>query len=57
MIGNDKSSDIKGANDFGIDSLYFYSNISPIEDLSLPNTATYTVDGVDYKAIESLRVK
>ena len=57
MIGNDKSSDIKGANDFGIDSLYFYSNISPREDLTLPNTATYTVDGVDYKTIENLIVK
>ena len=57
MIGNDKSSDIKGANDFGIDSLYFYSNISPIEDLSLPNTSTYVVDGVDYKTIENLIVK
>ena len=44
-------------NDFGIDSLYFYSNISPIEDLSLPNTSTYVVDGVDYKTIENLIVK
>jgi hypothetical protein len=52
-----KTVAIKGANDFGIDSLYFYSNISPIEDLSLPNSATYTVDGVDYKTIESLIVK
>ena len=57
MIGNDKSSDIAGANNFGIDSLYFYSNISPKEDLSLPNNATYTIDGVNYKEIEKLIIK
>ena len=29
MIGNDHISDIKGAYDAGIDSLYLYTNISP----------------------------
>ena len=57
MIGNDKSTDIKGANDFGIDSLYFYSNISPIEDKDLPSLATYNLDEVDYKKISKLILK
>lgn len=29
MVGNDHICDAKGASDFGIDSLYWYTNISP----------------------------
>ena len=29
MIGNDWISDIQGAKDFGIDSVYLHTNISP----------------------------
>jgi ribonucleotide monophosphatase NagD (HAD superfamily) len=57
MIGNDKSSDIAGANNFGIDSLYFYSNISPKEDPQIESKATFTLDCVDYETIKKLIIK
>lgn len=57
MIGNDKSSDIEGANNFGIDSLYFYSNISPLNDPEIESKATYTLDNVDYEKIKNLIIK
>ena len=48
MIGNDFRSDIGGAADFGIDSLYIHQSISPEIDGEL--RSTYTVmDGDVYK--------
>ena len=51
MIGNDFQSDIGGAADFGIDSLYIHQSISPEIDGEL--RSTYTVmDGDVYKIKE-----
>lgn len=48
MIGNDYISDIGGAADFGIDSLYIHQSISPEIDGEL--RSTYKVmDGDVYK--------
>ncbi len=48
MIGNDFRSDIGGAADFGIDSLYIHQSISPAIDGEL--RSTYTImDGDVYK--------
>ena len=53
MIGNDFRSDIGGAADFGIDSLYIHQSISPDIDGEL--RSTYTVmDGDVYKMIAIL---
>jgi putative hydrolase of the HAD superfamily len=55
MIGNDFRSDIGGAADFGIDSLYIHQSISPEIDGEL--RSTYTVmDGNVFK-IKELTVK
>lgn len=53
MIGNDFRSDIGGAADFGIDSLYIHQSISPEIDGEL--RSTYTImDGDVYKMIDIL---
>ena len=53
MVGNDYISDIGGAADFGIDSLYIHQAISPDIDGEL--RSTYTVmDGDVYKMIDIL---
>ena len=53
MVGNDFRSDIGGAADFGIDSLYIHQSISPDIDGEL--RSTYTImDGDVYKMIEIL---
>ncbi len=53
MIGNDFRSDIGGAADFGIDSLYIHQSISPDIDGEL--RSTYAVmDGDVYKMIAIL---
>ena len=53
MVGNDYISDIGGAADFGIDSLYIHQAISPDVDGEL--RSTYTVmDGDVYKMIDIL---
>ena len=53
MIGNDFRSDIGGAADFGIDSLYIHQSISPDIDGEL--RSTYTImDGDVYKMIDYL---
>lgn len=52
MIGNDCISDIKGAFDYGIDSLYIHSNISPkIEGKLL---STYTVMEGDLNKVKEI---
>lgn len=56
MIGNDFRSDIGGAADFGIDSLYIHQSISPEIDGEL--RSTYTImDGDVYKMIPLLELK
>lgn len=53
MIGNDYCSDIGGAADFGIDSLYIHQLISP--EIKGDLRSTYTVmDGDVYKIIDIL---
>lgn len=54
MIGNDKTSDIKGAANAGIDSLYIASNISPREDKNLPSLANYEIADGDIGKILTL---
>ncbi len=55
MIGNDYISDIGGAADFGIDSLYIHQSISPEIDGEL--RSTYTVMDGDVYKIKKLIVK
>lgn len=55
MIGNDSVADIKGAYDFGIDSLYIHQSISP--DIVKPLKSKWSVlDGDVYK-IKDLIIK
>ncbi len=55
MIGNDYLSDIGGAADFGIDSLYIHQSISP--DIKGELRSTYTVMDGDVYKIKQLTVK
>ena len=55
MIGNDYLSDIGGAADFGIDSLYIHQSISPEIEGEL--RSTYTVMDGDVYKIKKLTVK
>lgn len=55
MIGNDYLSDIGGAADFGIDSLYIHQSISP--DINGELRSTYTVMDGDVYKIKQLTVK
>ena len=55
MIGNDYLSDIGGAADFGIDSLYIHQSISPENEGEL--RSTYTVMDGDVYKIKKLTVK
>ena len=55
MIGNDYLSDIGGAADFGIDSLYIHQSISP--DIEDELRSTYTVMDGDVYKIKKLTVK
>ena len=56
MIGNDHISDIGGAADFGIDSLYINQSISPdINDDEI--RSTYKVMDGDVYKIKKLIVK
>lgn len=55
MIGNDWCSDIKGSYDYGIDSLYIHTNISPIignEKL----LSTYSVLDGDFKKVKEILI-
>ena len=55
MIGNDSVSDILGAYDMGMDSLYIHTEISPecVEDLK----STYTIMDGDFKKIKNMVLK
>lgn len=55
MIGNDSVSDIQGAYDMGMDSLYIHTEISPecVEDLK----STYTIMDGDFKKIKNMVLK
>lgn len=55
MIGNDYRSDIGGAADFGIDSLYIHQSISP--EIKGELRSTYTVMDGDVFKIKKLTVK
>lgn len=61
MIGNDKTSDIKGANDFGIDSLYIHTKISPPWNDETPDCKYFVFDGEgedsDFRKIAKLILK
>lgn len=52
MIGNDCSTDIRIANDYGMDSVYIHSNISPALPETIP--ATYTILDNDIMKIWTL---
>lgn len=55
MIGNDSISDIKGAFDAGLDSLYIHTEISPetVKDLK----ATYKILDGDFTKVKKLILK
>lgn len=54
MIGNDKTADIGGAREAGIDSLYIASNLSPEEDREATSLATYEIADGDVRKILAL---
>lgn len=54
MIGNDYITDIKGAYEAGLDSLYIHSNLSP--EIKGELLSTYSVMEVDYEKIANLIV-
>lgn len=54
MIGNDKTTDIRGAYEVGLDSLYIASNLSPKEDKEISCLAKYEIADGDVKKILSL---
>ncbi len=55
MIGNDYLSDIGGAADYGIDSLYIHQSISPVIEGKL--RSDYTIMDGDVFKIKKLIVK
>ena len=57
MIGNDSTSDIQGANNFGIDSLYIYSDISPKDDYKNNISCKYKILDGDFTKIKNLVLK
>lgn len=54
MVGNDYFSDIQGAYNYGIDSLYIHSNISP--EIKGKLCSTYTVMDCDFKKVKNILV-
>ena len=52
MIGNDLITDIKGAHDIGLKSLYIKSNISP--EHNIDNYADYSIEDGDVTKIKEL---
>lgn len=56
MIGNEKRSDIKGAADAGLDSLYIASNLSPKSDMNLPCPAKFEIVDGNVRKILTLTV-
>lgn len=59
MIGNDAGTDIKGANNIGLDSLYIHSDISPeVKDLTGADIpATYKIMDGDFTKVKELILK
>ena len=55
MVGNDVLTDIKGAYEAGLDSLYIHSNISP--EINGELKSTYSVMDGDFKKIKDLILK
>lgn len=60
MIGNDRSTDVAGAQAAGIASLYLHSNLSPAEDLQPPTAARpapdYSHEGTDWaRVLQTIR--
>lgn len=51
MIGNDKTTDIKGAFEYQIDSIYIKSNLSPSNDLNITSKATFNIYDGNIKSI------
>ena len=52
MIGNDYITDIKGAHDSGLDSLYIHSNLSP--EIKGKLLSTYSIMDGDFKKVKSV---
>lgn len=52
MIGNDCTTDIKGAHDAGLDSLYIHSNLSP--EVTGPLLCTHRIMDGDVYQIKKL---
>lgn len=48
MIGNDLTTDIKGAQAAGLCTFYIHSNISPAQDAHAARTADYSVEEADW---------
>lgn len=55
MIGNDQTTDIAGAREFGYDTCYLHSNISP--EKVEPVNATYSIDPIDLNELRKLIIK
>lgn len=54
MIGNDWITDIQGAKDAGLDSLYIHTNISPMNTILDKVEAKYIVEDGDFHKISKL---
>lgn len=52
MIGNDNTTDIAGAKELGMDSLYIHSNLSP--ELTGEPDSTYFLEEMDMKKIKEM---
>lgn len=55
MIGNDYITDIKGAHDSGLDSLYIHSNLSP--EIKGKLLSKYSIMDGDFKKVKDIVVK
>jgi len=52
MVGNDEFSDVQGAINVGMDSLYIHTEISP--EMSVESRATYVVMDGDWKKVSKI---
>lgn len=57
MIGNDGTSDIKGACGVGMDSLYIRTDISPQDEKIEDVAATYVISDGDFRKISTMVLK
>lgn len=55
MIGNDNNTDIAGAKELGMDSLYIHSNLSP--ELEGEPDSTYMLEEMDMKKLTEMIVR